>query len=210
MSFSLLSLSEQAQVKTILTTYPLATIIVSAAESLQAIHLPLLWLDQPDGSLVLQGHLARHHPLFQQRAQQALVLFQGPSHYITPSYYPSKAVDGRAVPTLNYVAVHLQGSLQFIEDAAWCFNTMSRLYHQMEATQPEPWAVADAPPAYINQQLQAVVGLEIRIDQCSLKAKVSRNQSAVNQQGVIQGLQSENTSHADAMADWMITARGNV
>nr|WP_321241239.1 FMN-binding negative transcriptional regulator [uncultured Tolumonas sp.] len=209
MSFSQLSLTEQAQVKTILTTYPLATLVVSAAGSQQAVHIPLLWQEKPDGNLVLQGHLARHNPLFTQRAQQALVLFQGPSHYITPNYYPSKAVDGRAVPTWNYVAVHLQGSLHFIEDAAWCLNVMSRLSHQMEATQPDPWAVADAPPDYVNRQLKAVVGLEIAIDQCSLKVKASQNQSASNQQGVITGLQSENTPHACAMANWIATAGGN-
>ncbi len=209
MSFPLLSLTEQAQVKTIITTYPLATIVVPSSTSLQAVHIPLHCIEKPDGSLVLQGHLARHNPLYTLRSLQALVLFQGPTHYITPSYYPSKAIDGRAVPTWNYVAVHIQGSLHFIDEAAWCLQTMSRLSDQMEAERTEPWAVTDAPPDYVHQLLKAVVGLEITIDNCTLKAKVSRNQSASNQQGVIDGLQSENTPHACAMATWVATSGEN-
>jgi len=31
---------------------------------------------------------------------------QGPEHYITPDWYPSKRDHGKVVPTWNYVAVH--------------------------------------------------------------------------------------------------------
>jgi len=49
----------------------------------------------------------------------ALVIFQGPQAYVSPSWYPSKAEHGKVVPTWNYVAVHAWGTPRVIDDAAW-------------------------------------------------------------------------------------------
>ena len=45
-----------------------------------------------------------------------LMIFSGAQHYITPSWYPSKAEHGKVVPTWNYIAVHVSGRARIIED----------------------------------------------------------------------------------------------
>ena len=37
------------------------------------------------------------------------MIFQGPEGYITPNWYPSKADDGKVVPTWNFAVVHAYG-----------------------------------------------------------------------------------------------------
>src|SRR5437868_7041638 len=69
-----------------------------------ASHLPFL-LDTgrgPQGTL--RAHLARANPQWQSFAsgQEALVIFQGPHAYLSPSWYETHP----SVPTWNYAAVH--------------------------------------------------------------------------------------------------------
>lgn len=204
MSSQQASLTEQEKIKHLITTYPLATIIIQSQNNLQAHHIPMHLVTTSEGNTVLQGHIARANPMWKTKPHSALVLFHGPDTYITPSYYPSKAVNGRAVPTWNYVAVHIQGSIRFVDDAKWCLQAVSHLSNMMETSRTQPWSIDDAPEDYLNQLIQAVIGLEITLDACTLKAKVSRNQTTENRQGVIDGLRTDSTSsHAQVMADWI-------
>ena len=43
------------------------------------------------------------------RRREALVVFQGRDHYITPSWYETKRETGKVVPTWNYVMVQAKG-----------------------------------------------------------------------------------------------------
>src|ERR1700729_1397013 len=78
-----------------------------------ASHLPFL-LDRnsgPHGCLI--GHMARANPQWQSaHGQSVLAIFPGPHAYISPTWYESENV----VPTWNYVAVHVYGTFQVVED----------------------------------------------------------------------------------------------
>jgi hypothetical protein len=50
--------------------------------------------------------------------QQLLVVFQGPSAYISPNWYATKHEAGKVVPTWNYAVVHAHCSLKAIHDPA--------------------------------------------------------------------------------------------
>ena len=49
----------------------------------------------------------------------ALVVFQGPDHYITPSWYATKQETHKVVPTWNYAMVQARGMARAVEDPAW-------------------------------------------------------------------------------------------
>jgi transcriptional regulator len=78
---------------------------------------------------------------------------------------------------------------------------VERLTRRMEAQQPQPWQVSDAPADFIATQLKHIVGLELRITRLSGKWKVSQNRSAQDQQGVVAGLQALGTEAAHALAE---------
>src|SRR3954467_5174325 len=106
----------------------------------------------------LTGHMAKANPQWRWVEGEALVVFQGPHAYVTPSWYPSKAEHGRVVPTWNYEAVHVYGTPTWHEDEAWLRPPLAALTDRFEAGRPEPWALADASEDYLQLLIGHVVG----------------------------------------------------
>lgn len=153
--------------------YPLATL------------LPVLW----DGDRVL-AHVARANDHWRTitPGTKALVVVGGPQAYVSPRWYAAKAEDGRVVPTWNYSAVHLTGTLSIHDDPAWVRRMVTRLTDVHEARHAEPWQVSDAPATYIDGMLRAIVGIEMIVERAEGKAKLSQNRSEDDRRRVIAGL----------------------
>lgn len=187
----------------LMSRYPLANLVhLGAAGELAADPVPLLWLPQADGlSGLLQGHVARANPLWQQAADGAvLAIFQGPQHYISPAWYASKAAHGKVVPTWNYTLVQAHGTLRAVQDPVWLLDLLERLTHTHEDPRPHPWQVADAPADYIDSMLKAIVGIEIQVQRLDGKWKVSQNRPTADRHSVVHGLEQEAGTAGAAMA----------
>jgi transcriptional regulator len=98
------------------------------------------------------------------------------------------------VPTWNYVTAHVYGQLIVHDDPAWVEDVVRRLTAKHEAArlaspaQPPAWSVDDAPRTFIEGQLRAIVGLELRITRIEAKAKLSQNRPVTDISGVVAGL----------------------
>jgi transcriptional regulator len=180
----------------IIARYPLATLIASTPQGLTAHHIPLLWHTTADGSGVLRGHIARANALWRQleRGASVLAVFTGPEHYVSPSWYPSKQEDGKAVPTWNYVAVHVRGHIRFIEESAWLRAMVETLTEAHEKDRTDRWHVGDAPASYIESMLRAIVGFEIVVSGVEGKFKGSQNRSLADRRGVAAHLRDSGMS----------------
>ena len=84
--------------------YPLGSLVTATESGLDANHIPFLFADTGSAAGTLHGHIARANPLWREvvRDATALVIFQGPDSFISPSWYPSKRDNARIVPTWNY------------------------------------------------------------------------------------------------------------
>jgi transcriptional regulator len=174
--------------------------------------LPVIW-DRPEetpadaeGDLGrVLGHLALANDQWQtaQPGAQALAIVRGPQAYISPSWYESTSRHGRTVPTWNYEAVHLTGTLTVHRDPEWLRAIVTRLTQRYEDFRPRPWAVTDAPAEYIDGQLRGIVGVELTVLTVEAKQKLSQNRSAQDQAGTIEGLRGEPGSGPAAIADLM-------
>ncbi|MBY7676635.1 FMN-binding negative transcriptional regulator [Vibrio mimicus] len=186
--------------------YPFATIITLSESGIDTNHLPLCLMEL-DGELYLKGHIAKANSLWKTTEPQseAVVIFNGPNTYISPNNYPTKKENGKAVPTWNYVVVHVKGKIRFIHDPQWIVGVLKRLTSENEREQVVPWSMSDAPESYIQNMLSAVVGIEIAIDSLSGKWKLSQNQSEINQKGVVDGLSSKSDTNSQAIASMMCT-----
>lgn len=182
---------------------PLATVVVHGAAGLVANHIPLEFFEGIGPHGVLRGHVARANPLWQEVSSglAALAVFQGPDHYVSPTWYPTKREHGRVVPTWNYCVVHAHGSLRAVEDDVWLAELLTRLTEVNERAMPAPWHVDDAPAEFIERMRSAVVGIELCISRLEGKWKVSQNQPANNRAGVVDALRGGGSDHARAMAD---------
>ena len=182
--------------------HPLGLLISHGAQGLEANAIPFL-IDPAASRLgTLQAHMARANCQWRalQAADEALVIFQGADHYITPSWYQTKRETGRVVPTWNYVMVQARGRPRVIEDAAWLRAQIEALTNRQEGARAAPWAVGDAPEAFVAAQIKAIVGLEIEITHIAGKWKASQNRPAADRAGVIDGLEALGDEASSAMA----------
>ena len=132
------------------------------------------------------------------------MIVAGTEAYVSPSWYASKAEHGKVVPTWNYLAVHLTGTLHVHHDPAWLLGAVTDLTLEHESGRPAPWHVSDAPDDYIASLLKAIVGVEMVVERVEGKAKLSQNRSEPDRAGVIEGVRREpdrrsGTSMAEAM-----------
>jgi transcriptional regulator len=193
--------SDPDQLKALITNYPFATLITYSEAGLEANHIPFLLNSSADTD-VLQGHVAKSNPLWKTLKDQAevLVIFHGPNTYISPNYYPTTQDTEKAVPTWNYVTVHVKGVMSYIHDDDWKMDLVTHLTNQHESEQAIPWTVLDAPKDFTQKMLSAIVGIEIDILSMEGKWKLSQNQPEQNQRGVVAGLSEKPDSDSQIMA----------
>ena len=183
-------------------THPFGVLVTMTRGGLEGNHIPFLIDAQPAPYGTLRGHVARANPIWQevQLSTDALVIFQGPDSFISPSWYPSKLETAAVVPTWNYVVVHAHGHLRVIQDSAWLRAHVEALTNRHEQDREAPWAVTDAPADYIQKMVGAIVGLEIQVARLTGKWKLGQNRSERDRAGVVDGLIGEGTESATMMA----------
>ena len=163
-----------------------AHLVTPVAGGVVATPLPLLF-DAASRSLV--GHVARNNDHWRVApVGESLAILPGPDAYVSPSFYASKAEHGRVVPTWNYDVLHVHGTLAVHDDVEWLRSLVTRLTDRFESGRAAPWAVTDAPPAFVDGQLRAIVGVSLSVTRVEGKAKMSQNRSAADRRGVADGL----------------------
>jgi transcriptional regulator len=174
---------------------PLAALVTLTSTGLLATHLPMVLESTPDTFGILRGHVSRANPQWRDlnAAVDALAIFSGPQHYITPTWYPGTYEHGKEVPTWNYVVVHAYGPLQIIHDEHWLLTHLEQLTAQSEVDVPTPWKPSDAPADFIRTLLHGIVGFELPIHRLEGKWKVSQNRTSAEKQGVLEGLTALDT-----------------
>lgn len=179
-------------------SHPLATLVTVSQDGINANPIPLLLVQEAGPLGVLRGHIARANPLCADLRQGAdgLAIFHGPSGYVSPSWYATKPVHGKVVPTWNYAVAQAHGTLRLVDDPVWLRQLLDDLTFKHEAALVRPWALADAPATFTSQLMQAIVGIELEITRLDGKWKLSQNQPDGNRLGVIQGLK-DSGGHAD-------------
>jgi transcriptional regulator len=177
------------QMHSLMRARPFAAFVSAGPGGLYASHLPTVLKENgPRG--VIECHLARANPHCKELAEvsEALMIFQGPEGYITPNWYPSKAQDGKVVPTWNYATVHAYGRPEVMTDGEWLHRHVTELTAQQEKTEAKPWALSDAPRSYVDAMLRGIVGFRFVVTRLEGKWKMSQNREVPDQAGVVKGL----------------------
>jgi len=194
----------------LIRAYPLGLLVTAGPAGLTANPVPFLIDTEASEKGTLRAHLSRANPQWRELASvdECLVVFQGPHDYVTPSWYATKRETGKVVPTWNYATVHAWGRPTAVEDAEWLRRQIDDLTHSRESSRPEPWAVDDAPEAFVAAQVRGIVGVEIPIGRIEGKWKVSQNRPEADRRGVFEGF-SEAGSSGEAMAA-LVSERGGL
>jgi transcriptional regulator len=186
----------------LLHKHPLGTWVCPDSQELVANHIPFVFDSHRGPHGTLRAHVSRANPVWQTLTgdTSSLVIFQGPQSYISPSWYPSKLVDGKVVPTWNYTVVHARGIAHAVEDPAWIHQLLIDLTQANESARAQPWNVSDAPADFIERLAKAIVGIEIPITSMVGKSKLSQDEAMPDRMGTVDGLNQQGDANSLALA----------
>jgi transcriptional regulator len=182
----------------LIRAHPLGLLICNGDDGPVANPVPFM-VGPSESGTVLRAHLARANDQWKllETGRAALVVFQGPQAYVTPSWYATKAETGKVVPTWNYCIVQARGNVRVHHDPDWLGQQVGALTNEHEAGRAKPWAVSDAPDRYIAMQLRAIVGIEIAVTDMKGKWKASQNRPVPDRAGVADGMIGEDAAMAE-------------
>ena len=187
--------ADDPAVQDLLARHGAADLITLTEDGLLATMLPFAYDRSAGAHAILSGHVPRNNDQWRKPARgESLAIIRGPDAYVSPSWYAAKAEHGRVVPTWNYLTAHVYGQLVVHDDPGWVEDLVRRLTAKHEAArlaspgQHMPWSVDDAPRAFIEGQLRAIVGLELQITRIEAKAKLSQNRPVGDIAGIVDGL----------------------
>jgi transcriptional regulator len=176
-------------------------ILVSQTDTkLWATHIPLMLDKNQAGKDVLHGHISKGNPQWKNFAHntQVLAIFSGAHSYISSSWY-----NHENVPTWNYIAVHIYGTIKIIE-GEYLLQTLKKLVDKYEAASEHPVSVDTMSPKFLNKELRGIVGFEIEIDHIEAAYKLSQNRDELNHAHIIAQLQQKGDTQSLNIAHEMM------
>ena len=194
------NVTDRERIAALIHDFGFATLISTTTDGPQVTHAPVqLDFDRE----VLIGHIARANPhaAALQNGAAILAIFHGPHSYVSPTWYIDENPRVPNVPTWNYAAVHVTGTVRRLDDDQAKWKIVSDLAAQYEAGSVSPWDARgiDAHAGKLN----AIVGFEIAIEKIEAKFKLSQNRSVQDQENVIARLELSESSEARATAVMM-------
>lgn len=164
-----------------------------------ATHLPFLIDENSGEGGVLISHIAKANPHWKNlNNEEVLVVFSGPHTYISPTWYNEK----NTVPTWNYVAVHVYGTVRILDEKEEMVELMKKTVDFYEASMPNPWNT-QFDNDFIEGLMRGIVGFEISINKIEGKWKLNQNHSIERQQNVVNGLKTSNKYNSIEIASIM-------
>lgn len=188
--------SDLSESLAIVDAHPFALLVSQDAGAPLASHLPLL-LDREFGQRgALIGHVARENTQWRSAGgQSVLAVFSGPHAYVSPRHYETP----KAVPTWNYIAVHIYGRFEIVSDPVEVVAQLERMASTFEAGVEQPWRVSDAGEV-VPKLLSQLVAFRIPVERVEGKFKLGQNHSTSRRQSAIAGLSSEASISAQEIA----------
>ncbi len=192
---------DQRRIQSIIDSNGFATLITTLAGEVQISHAPVQF--DPIRNMLI-GHLARANPQAANLTDgdTMLAIFHGPHGYISPTWYVNENQKSPNVPTWNYAAVHVAGTVRRLDAPADIWKIVVALSAQYEAGNGDrkwdPGQLADHAP-----KLGALVGFEVAITNTQAKFKLSQNRPAGDMEGAIAGLEASGFSGDVLLAELM-------
>ncbi|GAA1124915.1 FMN-binding negative transcriptional regulator [Microbacterium natoriense] len=180
------TLADVTEMRRVIDANPWATIMSAGSEGLVASHYAVL-LDESRDDLTIVAHVGRPDDLIHGLGdRELLVVFQGPHGYISPGWYG----DVQAVPTWNYVAVHLSGIPEILSPEE-NLEVLDRLVDRFEGRMPEPRRMWERPndESFVQRLAAGTVGFRLTPTRVVAKRKLSQNKAADTVETVIAELE---------------------
>jgi transcriptional regulator len=162
-------------------------------------HIPMYLDTNKEGKDILHGHISKANPQWKNfhTDNEVLVIFSGPHSYISSSWY-----DHDNVPTWNYIAVHIYGSIKIIEGDQ-LVNSLKKLVDKYEAKSVNPVSVDTMSDKVLSENLRGIIGFEIEIKEIQCAKKLSQNRDDINHQNIVSELNKTKDLNSELIAQEM-------
>lgn len=144
----------------------------------------------------ITGHVAYGNPQWRtfETCQDVLVMFQGPHAYISSSWYGHEEV-----PTWNYQAVHIYGQASILERDE-LIEELTVMMEKYEKHRENPILWDNLSPQLLENQLKAIVGFKIQVEDIQAAYKLSQNRNDTDYMNIIDQLQNEGDPNSEQLA----------
>jgi transcriptional regulator len=199
-------LDDPQRIAEVIRAHDFALLVTAPEGAPQATHLPFMYDPEAGAKGTLLAHMARPNPQWRDfeklaaAGQEALVIFQGPHAYISPTWYGEGPPN---VPTWNYVAVHAYGIPGVIEAPERVRALLDRLVATQEAGLDPAWSTAGLTEKYMAGMQRGLVAFEIPVSRLEAKAKLSQNKAAAQLAAATAVVEQAADPLAQATGAWM-------
>ena len=190
----------------IIDQYALATAVSNGQPLPYVTHLPVIRAprdaEEPTALVGsrLMGHLNRGNPHWQSLSDgdPILLVFQGPSSYISPSVYGRHPV----APTWNFVSIHVHGRLSLREPGPDTLDVVCRTVSRFEANLGTGWDMTESMD-YFRRIEPAVGAFDVRVEAVDSQFKLSQDQPPDMLRRVRDRIEEQSSQGCTGMADLM-------
>lgn len=171
--------------RALISEHPWAVLVSRAHGAPVASHVPIL-LEEDSSQPVIVTHVGKPDDelhRFGEREGEALVVVQGHSGYVSPSWYPP---DATRVPTWNYTVAHCYGVPEILDERR-NLTELLRLVERFESRVERPAQIDRDRAAEIAR---GTVGIRMPVARFLCKRKLSQNKDPRTREGVIAGMRA--------------------
>lgn len=186
------------EVWSFMKNHSFATLVTTKEGRPVATHIPVI-VRREEERLFISGHVAYGNPQWRsfEDADEALVIFQGPHAYISSSWYEQEQV-----PTWNYQAVHVYGTIRQQSDTELRID-LKELMSTYEQHREHPVLWETVTPALLEREIRGIVGFVVEVMEVQAAYKMSQNRNAHDYANIVEQLRKEPETGAAQVAKEM-------
>jgi transcriptional regulator len=188
--------TDVAEVHEFLVNNAFANLVSTVQGKLWATHIPLMLTEDRKA---LRGHMSKANPQWKyfNEVKDVMAIFNGPHSYVSSSWY-----NHENVPTWNYIAVHVYGTVRVIEGDE-LMDALKSLTDKYESKSVNPVSVEKMNKDYLEKSVRGLVGFEMVIQEIKAAFKLSQNRDKENFHNIISALEERGEGHDMVIASEM-------
>jgi transcriptional regulator len=191
--------NDPAAIQAFIDAHPFAFVSGCDADNKPVATQVPVFVEEEQGQKVLRGHIMRntkHHRAFLHNPN-VLVVFTGPHTYVSATWSSNPNI----ASTWNYMSVHVQGRIQFLDDAALERVLRKTSLHFEGNNAESPTVFDNLPDSFKQKFMPAIVAFEIEIVGMDHVFKLSQDRDKESYLNIIRKLREQGPDGAYIAAE---------
>ncbi len=180
----------EQDIKEFISKYPFAFLTGCDSENKPVATQVPVFIEETDGRKILRGHIMKntdHHKAFLQN-ENVLVVFTGHHTYVSGTWYSNPYTPS----TWNFMSVHVQGILRFLDDDALIDVLRMTTLHFENQNKQSTTIYDNLPAEYTQRLMKAIAAFEVEVKEIDTVFKLSQDRDYESYLNIIKKLKGQN------------------